>query len=295
MKIKGILAVVLAALISFGAGLGTLAFYQSTFTSSGDLVAEEWDVSAEEIIAGTTFEQTFSNLDLAPGRDEVYDFRIRRNTTDLNYIIKIDVEATGGLFDDQGGKQTPVLLTLGSNSETPIAVIPGVGYEFEMTNTGDPVDFFSLKVEWPWETADFIDPLTGSSFDNLWAEKEGNIEVTAVVMQEADWGELATMRVRMKPAEGAAYTAVAAHLNDVSGTIIDRTLTGRMVIDGNNVQFKADDADFGIVELNNKSLSFVTIGTNVNLGSVYNVGASAGTNDANITSVNTQTWLNFVE
>lgn len=230
---------------------------------------------------------------MAPGRSESYDFRIRRNDTEVDYVIKVDVQSTGELFAPNGEIPTPVLLTLGSDTVAPISLTPGDAdgeYEFEVTNTGSYADFFTLKVDWPWETENFIDS-NGNSYDNLWADKAGNIKVKVVVEQKKDWGEVATMRVRMKAAE-SAYSAIAAYIGQTDGQPIDKTITGRMVIEGNNVTFKANDPMFGAVELNNKALSFTTIGKTVNLNSVYNIG---GDHDANITSVNTQTWLDFVE
>lgn len=102
VKKRLLISVLIIGLLAVGAVLGSLAYYQASFTSANNQIkAAVFNVGTDGTLTET---QNFNFDKLAPGEYGFYDFRINKDGTEVPVKYTINVTPTGDLF----GEGTPI-------------------------------------------------------------------------------------------------------------------------------------------------------------------------------------------
>lgn len=206
-----IMSLMLVVAVAVGAGIGTFAYYQSTFTSKNNVITSAaFKVSADGLLKDG---KEFSIGSFAPGKSGVSGFSIDKTGTDANlpieYVLTFTTNKPAELADNQYLFRTgsPVVFKLvrytGPNTNDYVVIDNDL--KNGDVNTLDPLADkmgFGVIYEWPWETAGVN--------DNDFESNTGNIVIQAVAQQKQPSDTYADVYLRLKKTAGTTVLSGSA-------------------------------------------------------------------------------------
>lgn len=185
---KTIISLLLVAVLAFGAGFGTLAYYTSTFTSEGNsITTAKFNPSADKLFWETS--QVINGQTFAPGKSIQLTYPVNLENTEvpIKYVLKLDhsnaIENDDfGLFSegspiayelsvyDNGTASTTIIKSQEDNEETE--------YEFIPSENGRRAVFY-IKYIWPYESFNENQRIP----DEKYAGKTGTLDLSIRVEQ----------------------------------------------------------------------------------------------------------------
>ncbi|MTI66899.1 MAG: hypothetical protein FH753_09910 [Firmicutes bacterium] len=237
MKKKVLLSVLLVGLLAFGAGMGTLAYFQSQFKSVGSVIqAAEWDIEMDDLIENTngTVTSEFDVPYFAPGMSNEMSLFIRSGATNVDRKITVKVEPKGDLFTNIN---YPFIFNVNHSNGpgAPTLVEDNKVYTYEFYRTKEEIigtEYISVEYEWPFDSSPAVD----KSLEGL----AGTMDVTVTVTQ-------------VKPEDmPASYTQLSgdARVNAPVDGVKRNWSPFQGKIDENNVpiEMKIEDPNLGTIE-----------------------------------------------
>ncbi len=242
MKKKLIISVLLVGLLAFGAGMGTLAYFTKTFTSSSNTItAATFDVNSNGTLDSNT-EFAFDNV--YPGYTGFYDFEVNKTATEVPVKYIITVTPSGDLFGF-------------THNETAIASAIKMGLQRSVngkmnhTNNRDydyVVDLrrgtitYEIEAEFDEEMFRLVWEWPHGANDNLFQSKSGSVTINVEAQQIPETSDTTILAGVVVNAEGTRYPIYDA--NDPA----TYEAQNRILVEGNKL-FIFDNAYYGDLEL----------------------------------------------
>lgn len=172
MSKKRLMIIMLVAILAFTLGMGTIAYYTKTFTSSDNIVrAARFEVDSN----GTLDEDVEFDLSgdpVYPGIEkDIYEFEINKKKTEVPVEYKIKLTPSEDLFESIEGKASPVDLYLYRQVGQGWKKVGGV--EEVVVTPNQNLEKFKIGLE--WKHSDEI--------DILYQGKTGKIAIQVIATQ----------------------------------------------------------------------------------------------------------------
>ena len=171
MKKRSMLTLMLIAILALALGLGTMAKYNKSMWSGENKVrAAKFEVSSN----GTLSKQgefDLSQEPIYPGyeNENVYEFEIDKNATEVPVKYNIKLETKGELFEAVEEGNSPVVMTLYRETEDDWEE---VGNVLEIKPVEKDLEKFRVGLKW-----------NDSDYDTLYQNKSDEIAITVVATQ----------------------------------------------------------------------------------------------------------------